>query len=160
MRFFASRVLALLIGGTASASAQASADTASVQAFYQRWFGSVSQGPERYSSFYAVDGVILPPNLPAARGRAAIAEWLRNSQAAATHVTRPTGLSVDEMRFLSPSLVLHRTTLRGERTPKSGGAAEPFATRYIDLLQKTPDGSWEVLYRIWNETGPDPIRPP
>ncbi|NUQ12430.1 MAG: DUF4440 domain-containing protein [Gemmatimonadaceae bacterium] len=137
----------------ATARAQSAADTASVQAFYQRWFGSLAQGPDRYAGFYAEDGTVLPPNMAPAQGRAAIAEWLRASQAAATHATRPTGLVVDEMRFLSASLVLHRTTLSGERVPKAGGPAVPFRTRYVDLLRRTADG-WEVLYRIWNDVPP------
>jgi ketosteroid isomerase-like protein len=147
-----SGVLALLLMSAGGAlPAQTAADSASVTAFYGRWFGSARQSPETYASFYAVDGMALPPNLPPAVGRAAIAEWLRQAQANAPYTVRPEGLTVDEMRFLTPDWVVHRGTLRGQRIPKAGGDSVPFETKYVDLLHRTADGGWEVAYRMWSD---------
>lgn len=103
--------------------AQSAADSASVTAFYGAWFGSMRQGPESYASFYAIDGMVLPPNAAPAIGRAAVAEWLRQSQATTPFVVRPEAIALDEMRFLTAEWVLYRSTLRGQRIPKPGEMA-------------------------------------
>jgi ketosteroid isomerase-like protein len=142
----------LLNGAVTGASpAQSQADSASVTAFYGEWFASLRQGPERYASFYAADGMVLPPNAAPAKGRAAIAEWLVKAQAAMTYTVRPEGIAVDEMRFLSPSWVVYRSTLRGQRIPKAGGEPVAFETKYMDLLHRTDAGRWEVVYRIYSD---------
>lgn len=133
------------------ASTAAAADSASVAAFYREWFGSLHLGPEAYASFYAPDGMVLPPNRPPAVGRTAIARWLRESQAALPYTVRAEGVTVDERSFLTPSWVLYRSTLRGQRIPKAGGAAVPFETKYLDLLRRTDAGRWEVMYRMWSD---------
>jgi uncharacterized protein (TIGR02246 family) len=134
-----------------SAAAQSPADSASVTAFYGQWFGSMPKGFEAYASFYAPDGYILPPGAPAAVGRQAIAAWFEASRASSTFTTKPSGISVDEMRFLSPEWVVYRSTLRGERVPKDGSTAVPFETKYVDLLHRKTDGEWEVAFRMWSD---------
>ena len=153
MRFYLSAfsLVALLLGAS-GALAQTAADSASVTAFYGEWFASARQPPEVYASFYAVDGMVLPPNDTVAVGRVAIAEWLRRAQATSTYLVQPEGMAVDEIRFLSPVWVLHRSTLRGKRIPKAGGTPISFETKYVDLLHRTDSGGrWEVSYRIWSD---------
>jgi ketosteroid isomerase-like protein len=130
---------------------QSAADSASVTAFYGEWFGSARQGPETYASFYAPDGMILPPNAAPAVGRAAIAEWLRQAQAALPYTVRPEGIKADEMRFLSPTWVVYRSTLRGQHVPKAGGDPVPFETKYVDVLHRGDAGRWQVVYRMWSD---------
>jgi ketosteroid isomerase-like protein len=145
-------LLLLLTSASASLAAQSSADSASVNAFYRQWFGSVSQGAEAYASFYAVDGMVLPPGLRPAQGRKAIARWLVESRTSAAFTNRPEGVTVDEMRFLSPDWVVYRSTLKGQRIPKAGGDPNPFETKYLDLLHRTGTGKWEVVYRAWSDS--------
>ena len=135
----------------ATASAQSPVDSASVRGFYAEWFGSLGQDPDAYARFYSRDGMVLPPNQPPATGRAAIAEWLRQSRVGTTYTTRPDGIVIDEMRFLTSDWVLHRSTLRGHRIPRAGGEALLFETKYVDLLRRTGDGRWEVVYRMWSD---------
>lgn len=132
-------------------AAQTSADSASVAAFYGRWFGSVPQGFTKYASFYATDGAIYPPNAPPVRGRQAIAEWLESARASQPYSVEPQGITVDEIKFLSPSWVIHRSTLRGRRMPKSGGEPTPFETKYLDLLHRLEGGDWQVAFRMWSD---------
>jgi ketosteroid isomerase-like protein len=142
-----------VVGALASGAilpAQTAADSGSVTAFYARWFGSLRQGPEAYASFYATDGMVLPPNMPPAIGRVAIADWLTQAQATTPYATRPEAVSVDEMRFLTPDWVVYRSTLRGQRVPRDGSAPSPFETKYVDLLHRTP-GGWEVVSRMWSD---------
>lgn len=133
--------------------AQDAADSASVTRFYSEWFGSVRQGPDTYASFYAADGMVLPPNAAPVAGRTAIAAWLLRSQQTSPYNVRPEAIAVGEMRFLSPTWVVYRSTLRGQRTPKAGGEAVPFETKYVDLLRRTESGRWEVVYRMWSDNG-------
>lgn len=126
-------------------------DTASVAAFYREWFGAGPQGMTAYASFYAPDGLLLPPNAPPQRGRAAIAEWMTRVVAERPYVIRPTGITVDEIRFLTPDWVLYRSTLSGQRVPKAGGEPVPFETKYVDVLRRTPEGRWEVVSRMWSD---------
>lgn len=133
-----------------SAAAQTAADSASVTAFYGRWFGSASQGFAAYASYYAPDGYVLPPGSPPVVGRAAIAAWFEQARAASPYTVRPEGIAVDEMRFLGREWVVYRSTLRGQRVPRAGGEAVPFETKYVDLLHRTADG-WEVAFRMWSD---------
>jgi uncharacterized protein (TIGR02246 family) len=133
-------------------AAQSPADSASVNGFYRDWFGAAArEGPVAYASFYAEDGTLLPPGAAPVRGRAPIAEWMRSSQATSPFTTRPEGVTVDEIRFIAPGLVVYRSTLRGQRISKAGGSAEPFETKYFDLLRRAEDGRWQVLYRAWSD---------
>jgi ketosteroid isomerase-like protein len=140
-----------MLGVVPHARAQTAADSASVTAFYGAWFGSLRQGAETYATFYAADGMVLPPNAAPAVGRAAIAEWLRQSQTTVPYSVRPEGISVDEMRFLTATWVLYRSTLRGQRIPKSGGDPVAFETKYVDVLRRNETGRWEVAYRMWSD---------
>lgn len=80
-----------------------------------------------------------------------IAEWLRQAQASAPYTVRPEGIAVNELRFLGPTWVVYRSTLRGQRVPKAGGDPVPFETKYVDLLHRTDSGRWEVAYRMWSD---------
>jgi len=132
--------------------AQTPADSASVTALYQQWFGAAAQqGPGAYASFYAPDGYILPPNSPAVVGRDSIAAWMQRAQAASPYRVRPEGITVDELRFLTPEWVVYRSTLRGQRVPKNGGEPVSFETKYVDLLHRTGAGHWEVAFRMWSD---------
>ncbi len=145
-------VAALLLGcAPPSLQARTAADSASVTAFYRRWFGSVPQGFTAYASFYAPEGYVLPPNAAPVVGRAAIAPWFEQSQAASPYTVRPQGVTNDEMRFLSPAWVVYRSTLRGQRVPKAGGDPVSFETKYVDLLHRKESGDWEVQFRMWSD---------
>ena len=148
---FASRLAPCMLLVTAALHGQTAADSASVTAFYNEWFGSARQGPETYAGFYATDGMILPPNAAQVVGRTAIADWMRQTQAALPYAVRPEGIKIDAMQFLGPTCVVHRSTLHGQRVPKAGGAPVAFETKYVDLLHRTETGRWEVSYRMWSD---------
>jgi uncharacterized protein (TIGR02246 family) len=141
----------LFIVVLASPLAAQDADTASVESFYREWFGSGQQGAQAYAGFYAPDGQVFPPNGFPVQGREAIAGWIARSQAERPYVIRPSGITVDEIRFLTPDWVTYRTTLKGERVPKTGGPGSPFETKYVDLLHRNTEGRWEVVYRMWSD---------
>src|SRR6185503_19029330 len=92
--------------------AQTASDQNSVKAFYQLWMSSASKGYAAYARFYAEDGYILPPGSSPVVGRAAIAAWFEKASATSAYTTRPSDVSVDETRFLTPNWVIYRSTLR------------------------------------------------
>lgn len=142
---------ALLLLVLTQTGAQTTGDSASVTRFYNEWFAAAQKSPEAYASFYAVDGMVLPPGRPEAVGREAIAAWLRERETGAGFVTRPEGITVDEKRFLTPTIVVQRSTLRGQRIARADGAQTPFETKYLDLLRRSAGGRWEVVYRMWSD---------
>jgi ketosteroid isomerase-like protein len=145
-------VLLAVTAAAGNLSAQTPADTASVLAFYAAWFGPAQQEPVTYASFYAPDGVILPPNAPPLQGREAIAEWQRRARAEATYSVLPEGMRTDEIRFLGPNWVVYRGTLWGQRVPKAGGEPVPFETKYFDVLTRADGTEWKVAYRMWSDS--------
>jgi uncharacterized protein (TIGR02246 family) len=142
-------VAGLVLGAPANAQ-----DKAEIEAFYREWMGAaMTKGADAYAGYYAADGRLLPPNAPPVIGREAIAVWFRQSQSSAPYTTKPEGITVDEIRFLTPGWAIHRSTLRGQRIPKDGGAAKPFETKYFDLLHRTDSGRWEIVSRMWSDNG-------
>lgn len=131
-------------------SAQTGQDSASVQAFYTKWFAAAPNDPSAYASFYAPNGQLYPPGEQPVVGRQAIAAWFGTALQNTPYRTIPQGLEVEEMRFLSPDWVVHRTRLWGVRQPHDGSPVFPFETRYFDLLHRTGT-TWAVAYRMWSD---------
>ena len=145
--------LALALGAFAVAFAsQPAGNRAEIDAFYMTWMGDAAKkGPAAYASFYADDGTMLPANERPITGRAAIEAFQRRAQADSPYAVKPTGINVDEVRFLDNDWVLYRSTLSGVRTMKADGSSAPFETKYFDVLHRGADGRWQVAYRMWND---------
>lgn len=144
--------LVLTIGAAGATSNQPAGNKAEIDAFYGAWMGTAAkQGPAAYASFYETDGMMLPPDDRPVGGRTAIEAFQARSQAENPYTVKPTGIQVDEVRFLEPNWVVYRSTLSGQRVPKSGGQAAGFETKYFDMLHKGSDGRWQVAYRMWSD---------
>jgi ketosteroid isomerase-like protein len=121
-----------------------------VRAFYKDWSqATVSRGAEGYASFFAEDAVLLPPNAAPVSGRAAIRDYQERQQKEATHRTVPEGVQEDELT-VAGGVVVYRSTLKGQRVPRAGGAGAPFESKYFDLLRRKPDGGYEFVRRMWS----------
>jgi uncharacterized protein (TIGR02246 family) len=131
-------------------NAQTADEKEAINSFYRDWSQAVfKEGPEGYARFFAQDGAVLPPDEVPVVGRAAIKEWMKRTLAEATYVTRPEGVTQDDLK-VTGNLAVARSAVRGKRTPKSGGESFLFETKYLDVLRKTSDGRWEFVYRMWN----------
>lgn len=123
---------------------------AAIQALYREWRQAGQQrGAAGYASFFAEDAVLLPPQGAPVAGRAAIAEWQQRSEQEAAYRMLPERVREDELQ-IGAGWALHRSTLSGTRVEKAGGAAEPFAVKYFDMLRQKPDGDWELTHRMWS----------
>jgi uncharacterized protein (TIGR02246 family) len=121
-----------------------------VRAFYRDWSQArQARGAEGYASYFAEDGVLLPPNAAPVSGRAAIRDWQERSQKERTHQTPSESTSEDEIQ-VSGGFVLYRSTLRGQRAPKAGSPPEPFENKYFDVLRRKADGGYELIRRMWS----------
>jgi uncharacterized protein (TIGR02246 family) len=147
--------VALALGAFATALAsQPAGNRAEIDAFYTAWMGNAAQkGPAAYASFYADDGMMLPPNERPVAGRSAIEAFQRRSQSDSPYAVKPTGITVDEVRFLDTDWVVYRGTLSGTRVMKADGSSTPFETKYFDVLHRGADGRWQVAYRMWSDNG-------
>jgi uncharacterized protein (TIGR02246 family) len=119
-----------------------------VKRFYREWYRAIMEGPEGFAGSFASDGVLMPPDTAPVVGREAIKQW-RASQAQAQFKIVPESANQDEIRVEGYAAYV-RTTLRGRRIPREGGAETPFEEKYLDLLRKTEDGGWEFVARMWN----------
>jgi uncharacterized protein (TIGR02246 family) len=136
--------------------APATAPHDAVRAFYREWSkATMERGAEGYASYFAEDGVLLPPDAPPVNGRAAIREWQDRQQREATHRTVPEAITEDELQAAG-DWVIYRGTLKGRRVPKAGGADEPFENKILDVLRRKADGNWEFLRRMWSSNRPRP----
>jgi ketosteroid isomerase-like protein/quercetin dioxygenase-like cupin family protein len=121
-----------------------------VRAFYQDFRqAAAASGSGDYASFFAEDALLLPPNAPPVSGRAAIREWQQSAGAEANDGGTPSSAAEDELQ-MSGAFVIYRSTVKGQRTARSGAAAEPFETKYFDVLRRKPDGGYEIVRRMWS----------
>lgn len=119
-----------------------------VARFYREWYMSVVKGPEGYASAFANDAALMPPDSPPVIGRDAVRAWRENQTRAAFRIV-PESATQDEIRVAGQAAFV-RTTLRGQRIPRAGGEGVAFEEKYLDLLRRTVDGSWEFVARMWN----------
>lgn len=133
-------------------AAKPDADTAAITALYGEWSKATAQrGAEGYVAFWAADGAaVLPPDGPAAEGREAIRQWI--TKVLETSTVKVTKFEPRKM-IVSGNLATNRFVMAGERIPKNGGPPVKFHAKYLDVLQKQPDGKWVFLYRMWSDNG-------
>jgi uncharacterized protein (TIGR02246 family) len=153
-RYFAV-ILSLSLAASAivaTSASQAAGNRAEIDKFYAAWMGGAAQkGPAAYAAFYAEEGMMLPPNERPVAGRGPIEEFQRRAQATSPYAVKPSGITVDEVRFLGADWAVYRSTLSGVRIAKADGASTPFETKYFDVLQRGADGQWRVAYRLWSD---------
>ena len=124
------------------------ADVAAINAVYGEWSQAMAaRGAEGYASFFVADGAVLPPDGPAIEGREAIRKWIQKVLDEST--VKDARLSWGPL-LVSNGMAVRRFTLSGQRVRKKGGDPARFNNKYVDVLQKQPDGSWKFVYRMWS----------
>ncbi|HUF35434.1 MAG TPA: SgcJ/EcaC family oxidoreductase [Gemmatimonadales bacterium] len=127
-------------------------DEAAIRAVDAEWARAATAGDaEAVAALYASDATVLPPMQPMLQGDAAKRYWIDFTNG----VTGPTELTttaVDGRGDLAVAVGTYRATL----TPKKAGA-KPLPTdqgKYLEVLKKQADGSWKIVYDIWNADAP------
>ena len=152
---FAAVILGVAIAA-AGIGAQAKDDPAiaKVRSAYQTAAGS--QDGAALAKLYTADGVEMPPNAPAAKGRAAIEafhkafaqQWMMHGMTITPTETKVTGDTAYDIGTYKQSLMAQKT-----------GAMVEDKGKYIVLLKKDASGGWLISHAIYNSDNPPPAAP-
>jgi uncharacterized protein (TIGR02246 family) len=145
----------MLVAASASAQqkpgAADEAAIAKVRTAYQTAAGS--QDGAALAKLYAPDGVEMPPNAPAAKGRAAIEAF---------HKAFGQQWMMHGMTITSGELKVHGDyaydagTYKQSLMPMKGGAVADDHGKYVVLLKKDGSGNWWISHAIYNSDVPPP----
>lgn len=128
---------------------------AKVRSAYQTALGS--QDGAALAKLYAADGVEMPPNAPAAKGRAAIEafhkafaqQWMMHGMTITSTEAKVTGDTAYDIGTYKQSLMAQKT-----------GAMVEDKGKYIVLLKKDAGGAWLISHAIYNSDNPPPAAAP
>lgn len=142
---------ALLAAPTTELAAQSDdAAMEAVKSLRDAFFASYeAETPEEAAGQFAEDGVLMPPASPSAQGGEAIAQRLE---------TFTEGLTVSLQAISEESkrlegAVLDRGLLGIETTPEGAEEASTDTGKYV-LLAEERDGSWQIVWLMWNTDNP------
>jgi uncharacterized protein (TIGR02246 family) len=147
--------IALMAAGVSAQQTADEAAIAKIRAAYQTAAGA--QDGAAIAKLYAADGVEMPPNAPAAKGRAAIEafhkafgqQWMMHGMTIASSEVKVTG----DRAF---DVGTYKQTLMAQ---KGGGMVDDHG-KYVVLLKKDASGAWWVTHAIYNSDVPLPAPPP
>ena len=144
---------------TVSASAQQkSADVdaiAKVRTAYQA--AANKQSPAEIAKLFAADGVEMPPNAPAASGRAAIEafhkgfakQWMQHGITVTSTSTKVMGDTAYDIG-----------TYKQQIMSNANGSVVDDKGKYVVLFKKDGAGNWLISHAIYNSDNPPPPPPP
>ena len=92
-------------------------------------------------------GVLMAPGSSAQTGRSAVEEYY---QSVFDEFETSLNSYYEEVE-VSGDLAFGRGIAEVELTPKSGGDTIYSTSKYINILQRQPDGSWLTTHDIWND---------
>jgi uncharacterized protein (TIGR02246 family) len=152
-------VLAGAMALTASgAYAQGGADAAAiakVRSAYEKAAGV--QDAAAVAKLYVADGVEMPPNAPAAKGRAAIEAF--HKALAQQVMMHGVSLSATDTQVHGDTAVDIGTYKQSLMSRQNGGMSEDTG-KYIVLLKKDASGNWMLTHAIYNSDNPLPAAAP
>jgi uncharacterized protein (TIGR02246 family) len=126
------------------------ADEAAIRAINPIWFKSYNAGDvNSIVALYAEDAVLNPPGAPAARGHAAIREFLTKDVAGSA--AAGVALNGDPTTDAGVSGDLGWEWGTFTVTNKSGATVDK--GKYVSVYTKK-DGKWLIIRDIWNSDGP------
>jgi uncharacterized protein (TIGR02246 family) len=154
-RNLAVAVAALALTGTAAyAQSGDSAGIAKTRSAYEK--AAAAQDAAGLAKLFTADGVELPPNAPAAKGRAAIEayhkalaqQFMNHGITITSTETKVTGDTAYDVGTYKQMLMVMK-----------GGAMIDDKGKYIVLLKKDASGSWAITHAIYNSDNPPPGPP-
>jgi uncharacterized protein (TIGR02246 family) len=124
---------------------------AKVRAAYQTAAGT--QDGAALARLYTPDGIEMPPNAPAAKGRAAIEafhkafaqQWMMHGMTITSTETKVSGDTAYDVGTYKQTLMAQKT-----------GAMVDDKGKYVVLLKKDAAGNWLITHAIYNSDNPPP----
>ena len=150
--------MVLTVAGASAQQKPAGGDEAAiakVRTAYQTAAGT--QDGAAIAKLYATDGVEMPPNGPAAKGRAAIEAF---------HKAFGQQFMMHGITITSTELKVHGDfaydvgTYKQGLMPMKGGAVVDDHGKYVVLLKKDGSGAWWITHSIYNSDLPLPAAAP
>ena len=147
----------ILIAGASAAAQQKAApggDEAAIRQIASA-YQTATQDPAALAKFYTPDGIEMPPNAPAAKGRAAIEAYHKAlAQQVMVH-----GLTITstETRVLGDRAYDVGTYKQQLMSTTGGGIVEDHG-KYVVLMKKDASGKWWITHAIYNSDVP--VTPP
>lgn len=147
-------VFAAVMLAATGAYAQGNADTAAigkVRAAYEKAAGA--QDGAALAKLYTADGVEMPPNSPAARGRAAIEAYHKGfAQVFMVHGITLTATDTQVHGDTAVDIGTYKQSLMAQK----GGGMSDDKGKYVVLLKKDASGAWAITHAIYNSDLPPP----
>lgn len=109
-----------------------------------------NEDAESIASYFTEDAVLMPPNQPADTGRAAVAAYYQSLFDAYDPELSSRYVDV----AVSDSLAYGRGIATVTVTPEEGGDPVTSTSKYLNILEKQPDGTWKTTHDIWNANTP------
>jgi len=142
------------VGASAQQKGADEAAIAKLRAAYQTAAGA--QDAAGIARLFAADGVEMPPNAPAASGRAAIEafhkgfakQWMMHGMTVTPTATRVIGDTAYDIGTYKQQIMSNAT-----------GAIVDDKGKYIVLLKKDRAGNWAISHAIYNSDNPPPPAP-
>ena len=157
MRELSFLAAATLLAAT-TAYAQGNTDTAAVakvRTAYEKALAAQDAGG--VAKLYAADGVEMPPNAPAAKGRPAIEAYHKGF--AQQFMVHGITLTATDTQVHGDTAVDIGTYKQSLMSNKGGGMADDKG-KYVVLLKKDASGNWMVTHAIYNSDLPPPPSAP
>ncbi len=151
-------VAAMILVATSAFAQQGSGDTAGVaktRAAFEK--AAAAQDGAALAKLYSPDGVEMPPNAPAAKGRAAIEAYHKGF--AQQFMVHGFSLSAGETKVLGDTAYEAGTYKQSLMQQKGGGMMDDKG-KYIVLLKKDASGNWAITHAIYNSDNPLPGQAP
>jgi len=143
---------ALALAAT-GAHAQGNADTAAIAKTRTAFEKAVAaQDSSGIARLFTADGVEMPPNAPAARGRAAIEAY--HKAFAQQFMIHGMTIAATETKVLGDTAYDVGTYTQTLMSEKTGGMMEDKG-KYLVLLKKQ-GGAWLITHAIYNSDNPPP----
>lgn len=117
--------------------------TAVSEARAQAFNESDAQG---IANHFTEDAILMAPGAPAAQGREAVAAYYQSI----FDEYEPVLESYYEEVEVSGDMAYGRGEAKVSLTPREGGPTTTSTSKYLNILQRQPDGSWQTTRDVWN----------
>jgi uncharacterized protein (TIGR02246 family) len=127
-------------------------DEAAIRAIDTAWSRAFAAGDGKaLAALYSDDATVLPPNESIQKGEA-VKKYLAGFTEGYSGTFEFTPTAIEGRDDLAYTVGTYRATVT-ERKP----GAKPYPTeegKYITVVKRQPDGSWKMIYDIWNVNTP------
>ena len=140
----------------ASTVVDTAADEVKLKADALSWFEFYNKGDaDGVANLYAEDALLMPPNAPAAKGRAAIRAFI----AADIATTKAAGLTLRAASVTGVGVNGESGWVSGTFVVLDASGKTVDTGKYMSLHRKS-NGAWPYTYDIWNSDTALPAPPP